>query len=51
MLDKFKKKKDDSRCKIAIRNAGMKQDYIARILNVSQSAVSNNTTTTYRHRP
>ena len=27
-------------CKIAIRNAGMKQDHIARVLNVSQSAVS-----------
>ena len=27
-------------CKIAIRNAGMKQNDIARVLNVSQSAVS-----------
>ena len=27
-------------CKIAIRNAGMKQDDIARVLNVSQSVVS-----------
>ena len=27
-------------CKIAIRDAGMKQDSIARILNVSQSVVS-----------
>ena len=27
-------------CKIAIRKAGMKQDDIARVLNVSQSAVS-----------
>ena len=27
-------------CIIAIRNAGMKQDDIARVLNVSQSAVS-----------
>ena len=27
-------------CKIAIRNVGMKQDDIARVLNVSQSAVS-----------
>ena len=27
-------------CKIAIRNAGMKQKDIARVLNVSQSAVS-----------
>ena len=26
-------------CKIAIRNAGMKQDDIARVLNVSQSVV------------
>ena len=27
-------------CKIAIRNAGMKQDDIARVLNVSQSVLS-----------
>ena len=27
-------------CKIAIRNAGMKQDDIARVLNVSQSVVN-----------
>ena len=27
-------------CKIAIRNTGMKQDDIARVLNVSQSGVS-----------
>ena len=27
-------------CKIDIRNAGMKQDDIARVLNVSQSVVS-----------
>ena len=27
-------------CKIAIRNAGMKQDDIARVLNLSQSVVS-----------
>ena len=27
-------------CKIVIRNAGMKQDYIAMVLNVSQSVVS-----------
>ena len=27
-------------CKIAVRNAGMKQDGIARVLNVSQSVVS-----------
>ena len=40
MLDKSKKKKEDRMCKIAIRNAGMKQDTIARVLNVSQSALS-----------
>ena len=40
MLDKYTKKKKDRMCKIAIRNAGMKQDDIARILNVSQSVVS-----------
>ena len=34
------KKKEDRKCKIAIRNAGMKQDDIARVLNVSQSVVS-----------
>ena len=28
-------------CKITIRNAGMKQDGIARVFNVSQSVVSN----------
>ena len=27
-------------CKIAIRNAGMKQDAIAKVFNVSQSVVS-----------
>ena len=27
-------------CKIAIRNTGMKQDDIARVLNVSESVVS-----------
>ena len=27
-------------CKIAIRNAGMKRDDIARVLNVSQSVLS-----------
>ena len=31
MLDKSTKKKEDSLCKIAIRNAGMKQDDIARV--------------------
>ena len=33
-------KKKDRMCKIAIRNAGMNQDDIARVLNVSQSVVS-----------
>ena len=32
--------KEDRMCKIAIRNAGMKQNDIARVLNVSQSVVS-----------
>ena len=40
MLDKSTKKKEDRMCKIAIRNAGMKQDDIARVLNMSQSVVS-----------
>ena len=40
MLDKFTKKKEDRMCKIAIRNAGMKQDDIARVLNLSQRVVS-----------
>ena len=40
MLDKSRKEKVDRMCKIAIRNAGMKQDDIARVLNVSQRAVS-----------
>ena len=40
MLDKSTKKKEDTMCEIAIRNAGMKQDDIARIFNVSQSVVS-----------
>ena len=40
MLDKSTKKKEDRMLKIAIRNAGMKQDYIARVLNVSQIVVS-----------
>ena len=39
MLDKSTKKADRM-CKIAIRNAGMKQDDIARVLNASQSVVS-----------
>ena len=40
MLDKSTKKKEDIMNKIAIRNAGMNQDDIARVLNVSQSVVS-----------
>ena len=40
ILDKSKKKKADRMCKIAYRNAGMKQDDIAMVLNVSQSVVS-----------
>ena len=40
MLDKSTKKKEDRMCKNAIRNAGMKQDNIARVFNVSQSVVS-----------
>ena len=40
MLDKSTKKKEDKICKIAIRNAGMKQDDIARVVNVSHSFVS-----------
>ena len=40
MLDKSTKKKGDRMCKIAIRDAGIKLDDIARVLNVSQSVVS-----------
>ena len=40
MLDKSSKKKEDRMCKIAISNAVMKQDDIARVLNVCQSVVS-----------
>ena len=40
MLDKSTKKKVDKMCKIAIWNAGMKQDDIARVLKVSQSVLS-----------
>ena len=40
MLDKSTKKKVDRMCKIAIRNAGMNKDDIARVLNVSKSVVS-----------
>ena len=39
-LDKSSKEKEDRMCKIAIRNAGMKQDDVAGVLNVSQSVVS-----------
>ena len=38
MLDT--KKKEDRMCKSVIRSAGMKQDDIARVFNVSQSVVS-----------
>ena len=40
MFDKSTKKKEDTMCKIAIRNAGMKHNDIARVLNVSQSVVN-----------
>ena len=40
MLDKSTKKKEDRMCKIAIRNACITQDDIARVLNVSQSVAS-----------
>ena len=40
MLDKSTKKKEDRICKFAIRNAGMKQDDIARVLNIFQNVVS-----------
>ena len=40
MLDKSTTKKRDRKYKIAITNACMKQDDIARVLNVSQSIVS-----------
>ena len=40
MLDKSTKKKEDRMCKIAIRNAGMKQDDTARVSNVSHKVVS-----------
>ena len=39
-MDRSTKKKEDRMCKIAIKNAGMKQDGIARVLNVFQSVVS-----------
>ena len=40
MLFRSTKKKEDRMCQIAIRNAGMKPDGIARVLKVSQSVVS-----------
>ena len=40
MLDKSTKKKEDRMCKIVIRNAGIKQDDIARVFNVYQRVVS-----------
>ena len=40
MLDKSTKQNEDRVCKIVSRNACMKQDDIARVLNVSQSVVS-----------
>ena len=40
MLESSTKKKEDRMRKIAIRNAGIKQDDISRVLNVSQSVVS-----------
>ena len=40
MLDKSTKKKEDRMLKIAIRNVGMKQEDIARVLNVSQSVIA-----------
>ena len=40
MLDKSTKKKEDRMCKIANGKAGMKQNDIARVLNVSHSVVS-----------
>ena len=40
MLDKSTKKKEDRMCEFAIRNAGMIQNDIPMVLNVSQSVVS-----------
>ena len=37
MMDKSTKKKEDRMCKIVIRNAGMKKNDIAGVLNVFQS--------------
>ena len=36
MLAKSRKKKEDRTCKIVIKNAGMKQHEIARVLGVSE---------------
>ena len=40
MLNRSPKKKEDRMCYIAIKNAVMQHDDIARVLNVSQSVVS-----------
>ena len=40
MFDKSTKKKEDRMCKIAIRNAGIKQGDSARVLNVFQNVES-----------
>ena len=40
MLDESTKNDEDKMCKIAIRNAGIKEDDIARVLNASQSVLS-----------
>ena len=40
MLDKSTNKKENRMCNIAIRNAGMKKDDLARVLNVSQTVVN-----------
>ena len=40
MLDNSTKKKEDIMCNIAIRNADIKQDDIARVLNMSPGVVS-----------
>ena len=40
MLDKSTKRKEDRMCKTVIRHAGMKQDDVAMVLNVTQSVVS-----------
>ena len=40
MLEKSTKKNEDRMCKNTIRNAGMKQDDIARVLTMSQSVTN-----------